>query len=69
VALARLLVTHCDLWVLDEPLTALDVRGRAAVEELLIEHARAGGMVVFTTHHGLPLHGYGVKSLDLDARR
>jgi heme exporter protein A len=54
--------------VLDEPLTALDTRGRAVVEELLIEHAEAGGMVVFTTHHGLSLHDYPVKTVDLDIR-
>ncbi len=66
VALARLLVTNTKLWILDEPLTALDVRGRAVIEAELIKHAQAGGMVVFTTHHPLQLGDYPLKTLHLN---
>ena len=51
VALARLELTPRPLWVLDEPFTAIDRDGVAALEERLIVHARSGGCVLVTTHH------------------
>ena len=53
VALARLLVSPAPLWVLDEPLTALDDDGRHLVGELLARHRAAGGVAVCATHQAL----------------
>ena len=53
VALARLALTPRPLWVLDEPFTAIDRDGVAALERRLVEHARNGGCVLVTTHHEL----------------
>lgn len=53
VALARLELTPRPLWVLDEPFTAIDRDGVAALEERMIVHARSGGCVLVTTHHEL----------------
>lgn len=53
VALARLTLTRRALWVLDEPFTAIDRQGVAALEEQLDAHAQAGGCVLVTTHHAL----------------
>ncbi|MDI5935884.1 cytochrome c biogenesis heme-transporting ATPase CcmA [Halomonas kalidii] len=53
VALARLDLTPRPLWVLDEPFTAIDRDGVAALEARLVAHARAGGCVLVTTHHEL----------------
>ena len=53
VALARLLLSSAQLWILDEPLASLDTAGQELVNELLQEHAKAGGMAVFSSHHGL----------------
>ncbi len=53
VALARLELTPRPLWVLDEPFTAIDRDGVAALEARLVAHARAGGCVLVTTHHEL----------------
>ncbi|MBI4694044.1 MAG: cytochrome c biogenesis heme-transporting ATPase CcmA [Gammaproteobacteria bacterium] len=55
VALARLLVSDAPLWVLDEPLTALDTTGKALVEDLLATHAAGGGLAVVSTHQPLVL--------------
>jgi heme exporter protein A len=55
VALARLLVREASLWVLDEPFTALDRKGRAKVEAMLAEHTQSGGMAVISTHHVIDL--------------
>lgn len=53
IALARLWVTDKPLWFLDEPFTALDVKGVAALEERIAEHLQMGGAVVITTHQPL----------------
>ncbi|TVP49903.1 MAG: cytochrome c biogenesis heme-transporting ATPase CcmA [Halomonas sp.] len=53
VALARLTLTQRALWVLDEPFTAIDREGVAALENQLIAHAQGGGCVLVTTHHEL----------------
>ena len=53
VMLARLLVDPALLWLLDEPLTALDQAGRGLVEELIDGHRGAGGAVVCATHQRL----------------
>lgn len=67
IALARLLVTDAKLWILDEPFTALDIAGRRMVEEMLMSHAKAGGMVILTTHHAVDLGDCNVKMLHLGA--
>ena len=55
VLLAFLLLSETILWILDEPLTALDVNGVALMEAMIIEHQQQGGSVIFTTHHGMKL--------------
>ncbi|MDZ4200995.1 MAG: cytochrome c biogenesis heme-transporting ATPase CcmA [Gallionella sp.] len=65
VALARLLVTDAKLWVLDEPLTALDVGAVALIESLLAEHLARDGMVIFTTHQPLRVEGSAMRTLSL----
>ena len=55
ILLAFIELSQAKLWILDEPLTALDVQGVALMESMIIEHRKAGGSVVFTTHHGMQL--------------
>jgi heme exporter protein A len=54
-ALARLLVRQATLWILDEPVVALDVPAQAAVGQLLKEHLDEGGMALVTSHQPLPI--------------
>jgi len=65
VALARLLVSDVKLWILDEPLTALDVGAVALIQELVAEHLAQQGMVIFTTHQPLQVAGVEMRSLNL----
>lgn len=65
VTLARLQISGAVLWILDEPLTSLDVQGRALVEQLIVSHANHGGAVIFTTHQPLSLEDCDVRSLEL----
>ncbi|OQW90589.1 MAG: heme ABC transporter ATP-binding protein CcmA [Beggiatoa sp. IS2] len=51
VAMARLLINKAQLWILDEPFTALDKAAILMIENLLATHAQQGGMAVFTSHH------------------
>jgi heme exporter protein A len=55
ILLAFLLLSGASLWILDEPLTALDVSGVALMEQMIVQHRAAGGSVIFTTHHGMQL--------------
>lgn len=63
VALAALLLAGAKLWILDEPLTGLDVHAVALMEGLIRDHLTAGGMVVATTHQTLNLAGIPVQRL------
>jgi heme exporter protein A len=65
VALARLLVNDARLWILDEPLTALDVGAVTLIQELIAEHLAGDGMVIFTTHQPLIVAGVEMRSLSL----
>jgi len=50
VSLARLLLEERKLWILDEPLTALDVNAVDWLVAHIIQHADNGGMAILTTH-------------------
>ncbi|MEM7304552.1 MAG: cytochrome c biogenesis heme-transporting ATPase CcmA [Pseudomonadota bacterium] len=63
VSLARLFISRQPLWVLDEPLTALDVAFIELIEERLQSHLQMGGIAVLTTHRGIDLGSQQVISL------
>ncbi|MCU0933772.1 MAG: cytochrome c biogenesis heme-transporting ATPase CcmA [Thiobacillaceae bacterium] len=63
VALSALLLADAKLWILDEPLTGLDVHAVALMEGLIRDHLAAGGMAVATTHQALNLEGVKVQRL------
>lgn len=65
VALAGLVTAGALLWILDEPLTGLDVHGVALVESLIRDHVLAGGMAVMTTHQPLSLDGLTPRSISV----
>ena len=63
VNLARILAVPANLWLLDEPATALDVDAIAALCDAIAEHRAAGGMVVASTHQNLALTDHAVLHL------
>jgi heme exporter protein A len=65
VALARLLIGSARLWILDEPLTALDVGAVGLMQDLIGEHLANRGMVIFTTHQPLEVAGVITRKLSL----
>ncbi|MBI5751165.1 MAG: cytochrome c biogenesis heme-transporting ATPase CcmA [Hydrogenophilales bacterium] len=66
VALARLLVSKAPLWILDEPLTALDVGAVDLIQSRLAEHLAHQGLVVLTTHQALHVPGVTPRRIELE---
>ena len=64
-ALARLPLSGAALWILDEPLTAIDRGGVDLIEQLFRAHLDTGGAIIFSSHQQLALPG--VKYLELAA--
>ena len=65
VALARLVCSQQALWILDEPLVALDTQAQQVVCELLAAHLSGGGLVLMTSHQPLFLSGGQTRSYRL----
>ena len=55
VALARLLLARRPIWLLDEPLIALDVGAQAILLDIMVGHAASGGAVLVASHQPLAL--------------
>lgn len=51
VLVAKAVASGADLLLLDEPITGLDLPSQGRILEVIDEHARTGGTVVFSTHH------------------
>lgn len=65
ITLARLLVCDTALWILDEPLTALDSSAIELLRNLLEQHLKQGGMVVMTTHQEITIAAIKIQQLQL----
>ena len=62
-ALARLIGQSAPIWLLDEPLNGLDVRGVSEVGAMVKGHCQAGGLCVLASHQPFPLDGMRVLDL------
>ncbi len=65
ITLARLLVCDTALWILDEPLTALDSSAIELLRNLLEQHLKQGGMVIMTTHQEITIAAIKIQQLQL----
>jgi len=66
VALARLLLSPAPIWILDEPLTALDEAGVELVKKLLHLKLQREGMIIISSHHDLNIdEGIGMQRINL----
>lgn len=66
VALARLFMISRKLWLLDEPLTALDTDIQSFFLARLEMHLQQGGMVIMSSHHPVKINA-NIKHLRLEA--
>jgi heme exporter protein A len=55
VALGRIVLSGAPIWILDEPMNALDKNGEAIFHELLAHHLAQGGIAVIATHQAITL--------------
>ena len=65
VNLARLLVCDTVLWILDEPLTALDAAAVKLMQGVMERHLEKGGMIVMTTHQEIEIAAAATQRLQL----
>lgn len=65
VALARLLITKAELWILDEVLTSLDAAAMALSARFIGEHLRNGGMAIMATHQELNISATATRRLEI----
>jgi heme exporter protein A len=55
LSIARLLAVTRPIWLLDEPLSALDAVGQQSLTEFMRGHLAAGGVILAATHGALGL--------------
>lgn len=68
VALARLaLERKPSVWVLDEPLDALDDEGINTVNQLMLDHVARGGSILLSSHLPLTLDASMVRQLEFQS--
>jgi len=67
LALARLIATEAQVWIMDEPFTSLDKASMALFQELFEQHLQQGGVIVLTSHHDIEMPDQDVLRLDLSA--
>ncbi len=65
IGLARLSLLERPLWILDEPVTALDSGGCAFLADMVRRHLESGGVAVAATHAPLGLPEARVRPLAL----
>jgi heme exporter protein A len=65
VALARVLLLDCALWLLDEPTSNLDAHGQHMFDQILSAHLERGGAAVVATHWPLGLAPERIEALEL----
>jgi heme exporter protein A len=53
LSLARLMLVHRPLWLLDEPMTALDAKSQSQLRDAMQDHLKSNGMIVVATHGDL----------------
>lgn len=66
VGLARLLLAHRPVWLLDEPTVSLDQHSVTTLATAVKQHVRCGGIAIAATH--IPLGIEAAKTLELGAR-
>lgn len=65
LALVKLFMSHKPLWILDEPLTALDKDTQQFFTRKLIYHIQQGGACIVSSHHVFELGQINVQTIRL----
>ena len=65
VAIAWVFMTQASIWILDEPLTAIDQDGIDIAKSRFRRHLDDGGLIVLTGHQHLQFEGRKINTLHL----
>ena len=57
IALTKLLLINCSLWILDEPFNSLDKESVEILKKLFLSHKKNGGVVLFASHIDIKIRG------------
>ena len=63
VAIAWLFMTQASIWILDEPLTAIDQDGIDIARNRFSQHLQDGGLIVLTGHQHVQIEDRKIKTL------
>lgn len=66
IALARLRLVDCNLWVLDEPFASLDAGGVTMLRGWIQEFVASGGAVIYSTHQAVEFSGCESSVINID---
>jgi len=55
VGLARLICCPANVWLLDEPYNNLDVKVSGTLDKMIVDYAKAGGIVMLSSHTLVPI--------------
>ncbi len=53
VAIARLLLSYRPIWILDEPISGIDIHAQTLLTNIFQYHLNQGGMIIAATHNPL----------------
>ena len=62
--ISRLILEKKKLWIFDEPYLGLDEEAISIFNETLINHTKAEGMVIFSSHYHLEMRGLNIIYLE-----
>jgi heme exporter protein A len=69
LALARVNLSNCRCWLLDEPIYGLDAKGISLFQTMLKQHKEQGGIALVISHDTAPLEGLITSVHPLEKRR
>lgn len=67
VALAKLWLSDCKVWILDEPFAALDSASIDILSQRISQHLQQGGLAIITTHQDVSIEADTIQTLRLNA--
>lgn len=65
LAMARVMLSHATLWLLDEPFTNLDSAGVEMLSGVVAEHLAAGGAALIASHQAPAIPGHPARRVEL----
>jgi len=65
VALARLLASTAEVWILDEVLTSLDDAAIKLSRQFIVDHLGKGGLAIVATHQDLDIAAARIQRIEL----